>query len=218
MALQDISRRAGPYSWASNRTYTFGFKVFSTSQVAVTVLRDSTETVLNSSLYTVTLNANQDNQPGGTVVLASGVATADKVSITSAVPYTQEMVLTNQGGFYPDILNNNDDRIVAQIQQLKEGLNRAIKVGVTSTKSAEEYKTEIEDTVTSAQEAAEAAQDAAEAAQDAAEDAAGDASDAKDAAQSALSDVTTAIAGIPTDVSTAVTNADIPGQVATAVP
>ena len=119
MALQDISRRAGPYSWASNRTYTFGFKVFSTSQVTVTVLRGTTETVLTSSLYTVTLNADQENQPGGTVVLANGVETADKVAITSAVPYTQEMELTNQGGFYPDILNLSEDRIVAQIQQLK---------------------------------------------------------------------------------------------------
>jgi len=228
MALQDISRRAGPFSWSSSRTYSFGFKVFATDQVAVTVLRGSTEIVLASSSYSVTLNADQENQPGGTVTLIPSIGVSDRVVITSAVPYTQEMVLTNQGGFYPDILNENDDRIVAQIQQLREGLDRAIKVGPTSSKSAAEYKADLEDVVNAAAEQASASDSAASdsaasasdsaaaaaAAQAAAEDADEAASDAKDAAVAAKAALDTAVASIPGIVTSEVDGRDIPGLVA----
>lgn len=218
MAIQDVLRRAGPYAWASSGSYPFSFKVFSTSDVTVTVSRNDIESVLTSG-YTVTMNADQENQPGGTVVFDSSVATAEKVAITSSVSYTQEMVLTNQGGFYPDILNNNSDRIVAQIQQLNEESSRSIKVGVTSSVSAEQYKAELEDVADSAAASASEAAQAASQAQKLASAAETKSDTALSASQDAVSTANAASAvadKAAADASNAVSTANTASEASTA--
>ncbi len=153
MTVADISRRAGPYTWAQGASYPFYFKVFQASDVAVYSLTNEVEALLTSG-YTVTINNDQDNNPGGSVVVSIPCGT---VTITSAVEFSQEARLTNRGGFYPETLNDCYDKLTILCQQLKEELGRAITVPVTSTMTRDELLKQLLETAAKANEYAEKA-------------------------------------------------------------
>ena len=135
MALTSTPRRAGPYAGTGTLTpYPFAFKVFSPTDVQVTVT-DPQGLELDATFgtdYTVALHADQDAQPGGSVAMVRPVLAGYSVTLTSRVPYDQPMVLTNLGGFYPEVLNDNADRQGIQIQQLLEWLSRTLSMPVGS--------------------------------------------------------------------------------------
>lgn len=137
MTISTEIRRAGPYAGNGSTTaFAFAFKVFSTSQVRVTraVIATGVETTLAlTTNYTVTLNSNQDTNPGGTVTLLVAPTAAQSVTITSDVANLQPTALANLGGFYPDVINDSLDRATIQIQQLDERLDRALVIPVSST-------------------------------------------------------------------------------------
>lgn len=177
--IDDVKRLAGPYTGAGQSTFPFSFKIFSAADIYVARAEDntSTETILTpDSDYTVAMNADQDATPGGSVTLTVPLAGTQRVAIGSAIPYTQEMQLTNYSRFPPEIINMEMDRQVVQIQQLAEQLERAVIVPPTSDKTPQQVSEEImkahdatlaaRDQAQSAQSAAEAAQGAAEAARD----------------------------------------------------
>lgn len=204
MTIADIPRRA-IYTFSSGASYPFGFVVFGTDEVTITVADvDGVETVLDASLYTVTLNDN-----GGTVVLDESVECANVV-ITSAVPQTQESIITNKGGFYPDVLNKAHDKLTALIQQVDEKVERAIKVPVSSYATADEYKGEIEaianEAKASAEQAASSAASAearATSAESLATQASEDASGAVEQAQQAVTTAGNAVTSASSAVTTA---------------
>ena len=156
---QETDRRAGPFLCdGAQTTYPFTFKLFDASQAKVLVSTDGlTDTVLDPSYYSVTLEENQDTSPGGTVILRAAQPAGTYLSILSAIPYTQTLNLTSRGGFYPSVINDALDRCVAQIQQLKESLDRTLKVAATSTATPEQVIVEILDVAASAEDFAEQA-------------------------------------------------------------
>lgn len=135
MTISSETRKAGPYTGNSVTTsFTFAFKVFTAADVLV-VRTDlnALETVLTLSTdYTVTLNSNQDSNPGGTVVLPAALTTGYLLTLSSQVGALQATDLTNQGGFYPSVLNTALDKLTILVQQLKEQVSRAIKVDISS--------------------------------------------------------------------------------------
>lgn len=141
MAISTELRRAGPYTGDGAQTeLSFGFKVFEASQVSVVTSSEDglTDVVVDPSSYSVTLNDNQDTSPGGTIRLTTALAAEKNLSILSAVHYVQPMVLTNRGGFYPEVLNDSADRAVILAQQNREILGRALTVPATSTETPAE--------------------------------------------------------------------------------
>lgn len=172
MAITSELRRAGPFAGNGTQTeFPFSFKIFESDQVSVMVSTDEglSETELVSTAYTCTLNDDQDTTPGGLVTLVEPLAEGSILTILSAVPYLQPMVLTNRGGFYPEQLNTSADRAVILTQQLSEVLSRALKVPSTSEKTPEDVVEELmsaqEDARKAADEAAESARQAAESAE-----------------------------------------------------
>lgn len=146
MALNSEIRRAGPFlADGTTVTYSFSFKIFSVDEVTVNVSYDggSTEEAIESDLYTVNLNENQDEQSGGTVTMKEPIAEGAFVSIVSNVKYLQNVVFTNRGGFYPEVLNQSLDRLTILAQQLKESTERAITVPSTSDKTPAQLASEI---------------------------------------------------------------------------
>lgn len=141
MTISTEIRRAGPYAGNGSTTaFAFAFKVFATSQVRVTraVVATGVETTLALTTdYTVSLNSNQDTNPGGTVTLLVAPTAAQSVTITSNVANLQPTALANLGGFYPDVINDSLDRATIQIQQLDERLDRALVIPVSSTASTQ---------------------------------------------------------------------------------
>lgn len=160
MALSSELRRAGPYDGDGVQTaFPFSFKVFDSGhvQVRTSKIGAPVDVVVESDRYTVELNDEQDLEPGGVVHLDVPLAPDEVLSVLSAAPALQEMVLTNQGGFYPEILNDSADNAVILIQQLKEKLDRALVVASTSRVTSAELLDQVLSVAASANEFAELA-------------------------------------------------------------
>ena len=174
MTISEIPRRAGPYTGdGSTTTYPFSFVVFATTDVAVFVAGSESATATPTQLtlgtdYTVTL----EEDGTGAVTLAEPLADGSVLAILSAIPQTQEMRLTNQGAFYPTVINDSADKLTALIQQVDEKVSRAVLVGSTSPSTPEEFVGELLEAKGVAQEYAEEAAASAETAQEAAQEAA----------------------------------------------
>ena len=141
MTISSTNRKAGPYTGNGTTTvFPFYFKVFTAADVEVVRLNVATtvETVLALTTdYTVSLNTDQNANPGGSITLVAGaLATGFNLVITSDIGNLQPTDLTNQGGFYPDVINDALDRATIQIQQLQEGLDRAAQLPITSAEDA----------------------------------------------------------------------------------
>lgn len=179
MAISTESRRAGPFTGNGvQRDFPFAFKVFSADQVKVVVSAGNGESTLDSSAYAVTLEVDQDDNPGGVVTLTTPLGEGSVLAILSAVPMVQPMVLTNRGGFYPSTLNDSADRAVILAQQLSERLDRAVTVDATDTMTPSELKQKLLDAATNATIVAKGYAESAKASADAAAKSAASASNA----------------------------------------
>lgn len=141
MTIASTARKAGPLLGnGSATTFSFGFKVFATGDVKVAIANSAgVETVLTEGAdYTVTLNANQETSPGGTVtypVSGPPLPTGSVLSIIGDLDYDQPLDLPSGGNFSPLALENQLDRATMQIQQLKEQVDRSAKLPQTSTET-----------------------------------------------------------------------------------
>lgn len=143
MTVPSTTRKAGPFNGnGSTTTFAFSFKVFAASDIKVTIadnLGAETVLVLNSH-YSVSLNANQDTSPGGSVtypLAGSALPSGYKLAIAGSLAYDQPLDLPSGGNFSPIALENELDRQVMQIQQLTEQVGRAVLAPVTSNASGQ---------------------------------------------------------------------------------
>lgn len=139
MAISSSTRKAGPFLGNGATTvFPFAFKVFTSADLRVVrtnALGIESDLVLDTD-YTVTLNSDQDNDPGGSVTRATALPTGERLTITSGVEALQPLVLTNNGGFYPRVINDAFDKITIIAQQLIEQVGRSLKLPISSTASA----------------------------------------------------------------------------------
>ena len=145
MALSSETRRSPRYIGTGSETiFPFAFKLLKPTDLEVRVaLSGQVETTLEESAYTVVLNESQDNNPGGTVTLKAPLAKDAALVIISDTPYLQPTTYTNRGGFYPEQLNTNLDRLTILTQQLKEHLSRTLTFPVTSDTDAEQLVSDL---------------------------------------------------------------------------
>ena len=135
MTISSTTRIAGPFTGNGVTTvFPFAYKVFSTADVQVIRLTISTgaETTLTIVTdYTVTLNSDQDSNPGGNVTLLVALAAIYKLTLTSDIANLQPTDLTNQGGFYPEVITDALDRATIQIQQISDIGDRTLKIPIS---------------------------------------------------------------------------------------
>ena len=133
MTISSTTRIAGPYT--SGSSFAFAFKVFAAADLDVVRFDSSTgvESVLFLTTdYTVSLNGDQNSNPGGTVTLVAGALTATQtLTITSSIANLQPTDLTNQGGFYPEVITDSLDRATIQIQQISDIGDRTVKIPIS---------------------------------------------------------------------------------------
>jgi len=132
LTISSTTRIAGPFvGTGSASVFPFTFKVFAASDLDVIRLNSSTgveTTLVLTTDYTVTLNGNQNTNPGGSVTLVAGaLASGFTLTITSDIANLQPTDLTNQGGFYPEVITDSLDRATIQIQQMFEDVGRSLK-------------------------------------------------------------------------------------------
>ena len=144
MTINSTTRKTNNLAGNGNtHTYPFAFKVFADSEIVVKKLEVSTsiETTLTLGVnndYIVTLNQDQNGNPGGSITLKSGgnnynLPSGFQIVITSAVQSLQGTDLTNQGGFYPEVINDALDKSAILHQQQQGELDRSIKFSLTNT-------------------------------------------------------------------------------------
>ena len=103
---------------------------------------------------------------GGKVTLADGkVPAGAMLAIESAVPLTQELDLSNTATVDTEATEGQLDRMVQMIQQLGDGLSRAVKVNATDSSTPEELLASLYRARDIARDAAEAAADSEQAAE-----------------------------------------------------
>jgi hypothetical protein len=136
LTISTTVRKAGPYNGNGFTTaFAFAFKVFGESDVLVvqTVVATATDTtkVLTTD-YTVTLNGDQNANPGGVVTMLVAPPIGNIVTISSVVPNLQPTNLTNLGGFYPTVINDALDRLTILAQQLAEKADRSPQISIST--------------------------------------------------------------------------------------
>lgn len=149
MTIASTARKAGPLLGnGSTTSFSFSFKVFATSDIKVAIANSAgVETVLvENTHYTVSLNANQETSPGGIVtypVSGSPLPSGSVLSIIGDLDYDQPLDLPSGGNFNPLALENQLDRTVMQMQQLKEAVDRSAKLSQTSQADADELSANL---------------------------------------------------------------------------
>jgi hypothetical protein len=137
MTITSATRRAGPLAGNdSTIAFPFTFRVFADTDVRVVAMIDDAEgdLVLDTD-YSIALNADQDATPGGTVsypLSGDPLATGDSLVILGDLDYDQTFDIANGGNFAPAAFENALDRIVMQVQQLREILARSLQLGAMS--------------------------------------------------------------------------------------
>jgi hypothetical protein len=150
MTTPSTPRKAGPLLGTGAQTsWPFTFKVFAASDIAVTIANNlgvETALVLNTD-YSVSVNANQDTSPGGTVTYplsGSPLPVGSKLTIIGNLPYDQPLDLPSGGNFSPLALENELDRLAMQIQQLRELTSRSLQVPVSDSNVGMTLPTAVE--------------------------------------------------------------------------
>lgn len=136
MTISTSNRRAGPYLGdGTQREFPFTFKVFNAGDVRAFVAdsQGRERALTYGADYRVTLHDNQEAHPGGQLTLTVALATGEKLAIGSQTAIVQSKVFTNQGGFYPVLLNDALDLLTVICQELQAQLARAMLAPVNAT-------------------------------------------------------------------------------------
>jgi len=125
MALTTTTRKVIHNGNASATVFAYTFPIPSASYLSV-IYTDAAgvETTLSASQYSVT---GIGSATGGNVtypLTGSPIASGTKLTIVRTVPYTQTTVLSNQGGYYPEVVEARLDQIYMAMQQLAEIVGR----------------------------------------------------------------------------------------------
>ncbi len=150
MTIDSSVRRAGPFAGnGSTDAFPFGFKIFRRDDIRVTLAdADDVETILQlDSDYVVSVNPDQAQAPGGLVtypVTGAPMPVGYRLTLSGALSYEQPTSITNQGGFYPKVLEDALDRATIQIQQLAEQLSRSLQVPISGGLTTDELIARLE--------------------------------------------------------------------------
>ncbi|MBK8772265.1 MAG: hypothetical protein IPM06_17835 [Rhizobiales bacterium] len=135
MTISSDDRVAGPFAGNGVTViFPFTFKVF--TQVDLRVIQtDSSGVETDKTLtthYTVSLNADQNVSPGGSITMLVAPPAGHKITITTALQSLQQTDLTNGGGWYPQVIEDAFDKLTILVQQVEEKTDRAITVPISS--------------------------------------------------------------------------------------
>ena len=136
MTISSTTRTAGPFTGnGAAYLFPFAFKVFTAADlfVASSLIASGVQTTLALGTdHTVALNANQNSNPGGAVILTAGpLADGYRLAISSDLANLQPTEFINQGGFYPEVLTASLDRATILVQQLQDELDRSLQFPIT---------------------------------------------------------------------------------------
>ncbi len=148
MTIPNETISAGPYEGNGVTTsFSFAFKLFAKSELRV-VHADSagteTDLVLDSD-YSATLNADQDNNPGGSITYprtgTSYLPAGETLTLTSNVDNTQTTQLPNGSAWNAKTVERMIDKCVILIKQMVRDVGRALRQPISDTTAMNDLPT-----------------------------------------------------------------------------
>lgn len=135
MTISSQNRIAGPFIGNGVTTgFPFGFKVFAPEDLLVVTADTTTSATLQlTGDYTVILNVDQNATPGGVITLKSPLPVGSTLSATSDLAIIQPLDLTNNGGFYPRVINDAFDRLTIFAQQIASRTGRSLRFSLSDS-------------------------------------------------------------------------------------
>lgn len=128
MTVPATARRAGPLLGNGVTTsFPFSFRIFQESDIRVvkTLAGVDTNLVLNSD-YTVAVNVDQANNPGGAIIPTVVAATGVSFVIIGNLAYDQSIDLPDGGAYRAEQVEGGLDKLAIQVQQIKEQADRSL--------------------------------------------------------------------------------------------
>ncbi len=100
----------------STTNFPFAFRVDDEDHLIVTkiTIADGTRVVVSSAAYTV---SGIGDDAGGSVTYAPAISSSYELELKRVVPFTQDLDIQNQGGFFPEAVEDQLDLLEMQIQQ-----------------------------------------------------------------------------------------------------
>jgi hypothetical protein len=133
MTIETTSNQARFIGNGATTVFPFGFLIPSQADLLVYFTSAAGVTsLLPNTAYTV---SGLGNVNGGSVTYNPGapIPANSILLIQRRLPYTQDVDLVNQDGFYPEVVEDGLDSLEMQIQQLVQDQSLNLMVGVTDT-------------------------------------------------------------------------------------
>lgn len=119
----------------STAIYAYNFKIFQNSDLLVTqrdLLNNETTLILNAD-YSVS-GAGSAN--GGTITLVAGnLATGFSLTIRRVVSLVQNTDIRNQGDYFPEVIEDEFDKLTMADQQLQNNISQSLQLPETAPSS-----------------------------------------------------------------------------------
>lgn len=106
--------------------FAFAFRVISETHLVVTRRVRDTGLVDKTYVIDTEYSVTGVGTNAGTVTLVDPLAVEYDIIITRTVPYTQELDIVNQGGFFPEVVEQQFDLQAMQTQQVAGKVDRAV--------------------------------------------------------------------------------------------
>jgi hypothetical protein len=111
--------------------FSIPFKFLSNDDIQVSLITISTGAaqILNAAQYTLNGAGDED---GGTVTYSPALSALYKLKVERVMAFTQDLGLEREGGFFPEVVEAQLDRIVMMVQQVRAELAAAVAADISS--------------------------------------------------------------------------------------
>jgi hypothetical protein len=142
MTVASETNKSGPYAGSGTTgPFTVGFRFL--DETHIRVIKTSTAGVDSDLTLTTDYTVAGVGNDTGSVTLVSALATGEKLTIIRDVPFVQETDYQNNDAFPAESHENALDLLTMQTQQLKEEIDRSIKVPATDTTTLEQLTADL---------------------------------------------------------------------------
>lgn len=132
MTVSTTTREVVLETTGATTEFPFNFRVLDADHL--TVQRRVVSTGLVDKTYTASeYSLTGVGTDSGSVTISPALASGYEIVITRTVDYKQELDIVNQGGFYPESVEEQLDLLVMQVQQLAAAVGRSIVVAPGSS-------------------------------------------------------------------------------------
>ena len=133
MTVASETNKSGPYNGNDSTTvFAYSFRVLNEAHLTVikTVTATGVETVQTLTTHYTVASVGSAT---GSITMLTAPATGTTITIIRDAPFKQEVDFENQGAFFAEVVEEAFDLLTMQTQQLKEEVDRSVKVAASSS-------------------------------------------------------------------------------------